>query len=263
MKINNSFKLLALPVFWFLSIALPSSGGAEPQILARGCLNYEKVSDFVHLTKIDLKCQDLQFVVDLDPHNRKTVTEFVNSNRLLVAINGDYPRSSLNINDGKVLAGSSDRLDRSFLACDSRYECIIDGKNTRTDVNPDWVFAVGGWQSIIDGEFKCDGEKEVRCKESYANRPNPRTAIGLNREKKELYFIVVEGRQPSFPGVTLQELSELFRKLAIPEGLNLDGGGSSTMIIDGRRVNRLPIGQTFERPVIGHFGIKLKNDSEK
>jgi exopolysaccharide biosynthesis protein len=219
------------------------------------CFHYDQFSVNIHLATINLNCPGLAIVVNLQPDNRQTVSEFAKSNNLTLAINGDYPRYSLNINNGKVLASSKDRVDRGFIACNRNYECLVDKKNSLTFVDSDWKFAIGGWQVLTNGQFTCEGE--TRCKESYSDIRHPRTAVGLSRKKRELYFIVVEGRHQDYDGMTLKELAQLFHRLDITEGINLDGGGSSTMVIDHTRVSRLPASQFFERAVVGHIGIRV------
>ena len=76
----------------------------------------------------------------------------------------------------------------------------------------------------------------------------PRTAIGWQADGTIL-LVVVDGRQPQWSvGMTLAELAELMRDLGCQEALNLDGGGSTTMVVRDRVVNR-PSDATGERPV--------------
>ena len=66
----------------------------------------------------------------------------------------------------------------------------------------------------------------------------PRTAIGV-MPSGEVLIVVVDGRQPEWSaGLTLPELAELFIARGAREALNLDGGGSSTMLIQNEIVNR-------------------------
>ncbi|HEX2963057.1 MAG TPA: phosphodiester glycosidase family protein, partial [Ignavibacteriales bacterium] len=58
----------------------------------------------------------------------------------------------------------------------------------------------------------------------------------------------VDGRQESSSGATLKEFADLMISEGIYNGLNLDGGGSTTMVIDGNVVNR-PSDKEGERPV--------------
>ncbi|MEW6201076.1 MAG: phosphodiester glycosidase family protein [bacterium] len=75
---------------------------------------------------------------------------------------------------------------------------------------------------------------------------NPRTAIGLNNDNN-LFIIVVEGRSVWSAGLYLDELAELMAANGVRTGMNLDGGGSSEIIFNGRILNRLSEGK--ERPI--------------
>ena len=63
---------------------------------------------------------------------------------------------------------------------------------------------------------------------------HPRTAIGIDRATKTLLFLVVDGRQKFSRGYTMVELANKMIDLGADEALNLDGGGSSTMMARGR-----------------------------
>jgi exopolysaccharide biosynthesis protein len=59
----------------------------------------------------------------------------------------------------------------------------------------------------------------------------------------------VDGRQPGVStGMSLEMLAELLLEFGAVEAMNLDGGGSTTMVIHNKVVNR-PSDQTGERPV--------------
>ena len=77
---------------------------------------------------------------------------------------------------------------------------------------------------------------------------HPRTGIGISKDSTELYLITVDGRQESSSGISLKEFANLMLKEGIYQGLNLDGGGSTTMVINGKLVNS-PSDKSGERPV--------------
>ena len=77
---------------------------------------------------------------------------------------------------------------------------------------------------------------------------NPRTAAGVTVEG-DLVFVVVDGRQRESRGVSLVELADIMLELGSVEAVNLDGGGSSTLVVDGKLVNR-PLGSQSERQVM-------------
>ena len=74
---------------------------------------------------------------------------------------------------------------------------------------------------------------------------NPRTAIGTSKDGKTLYLITVDGRQASSIGMTQTELAEFLKEKGIYNAMNLDGGGSTTMV--GRRLGELAI-KTINSP---------------
>ena len=65
---------------------------------------------------------------------------------------------------------------------------------------------------------------------------------------RKLLLVAVDGRQPGYSvGMTLEELAHFFLKLGAVDAMNLDGGGSTTMVIGGEVVNSPSDGR--ERPV--------------
>ena len=74
----------------------------------------------------------------------------------------------------------------------------------------------------------------------------PRTAVGITSAGK-LIFVTVDGRSRRNSGMTLRELSVLMVQLGAVEAMNLDGGGSATMVVGGRIMNEPSDGQ--ERPI--------------
>lgn len=65
----------------------------------------------------------------------------------------------------------------------------------------------------------------------------PRTAVGIDHTGKRLLLVVVDGRSQRSRGVTYQELADLLVRQGADAGVNLDGGGSSTMVarVAGKR----------------------------
>ncbi|HTF10430.1 MAG TPA: phosphodiester glycosidase family protein [Asanoa sp.] len=60
--------------------------------------------------------------------------------------------------------------------------------------------------------------------------PEPRTAVGFSADGKKMIMLTVDGRQADSRGVTLTELGRLMASLGARDALNLDGGGSSTLL---------------------------------
>lgn len=75
---------------------------------------------------------------------------------------------------------------------------------------------------------------------------HPRTAVAVTR-RRTILFVTLDGRQPGSAGMTLDELAEELVSLGAVEAMNLDGGGSTTMFVNGRVRNSPSDGK--ERPV--------------
>jgi exopolysaccharide biosynthesis protein len=64
-----------------------------------------------------------------------------------------------------------------------------------------------------------------------------------------MLIATVDGRQPGVSvGMSLAELASLLLEFGASDAINLDGGGSTTMVVNGKLVNS-PSDQTGERPV--------------
>ncbi len=82
---------------------------------------------------------------------------------------------------------------------------------------------------------------------------HPRTAIGYT-EDDTLIILVVDGRQPSSRGVYLEELAQIMVNLHCVEALNLDGGGSSALVVNNQLINK-PSGTSMEREVMSAIAV--------
>lgn len=74
---------------------------------------------------------------------------------------------------------------------------------------------------------------------------HPRAAIGINDE--HIFSIVCDGRHPTEAGMTLAEMAEVVANLGCDEALNLDGGGSTSLVSGGQLINT-PRGDDQEYP---------------
>ncbi len=87
------------------------------------------------------------------------------------------------------------------------------------------------------------------------NTREPRSAVGVSEDGKKVILVTVDGRRATSHGGTLYEMAELLIELGAYRGLNLDGGGSTTMFVasEGGVVNRPSRG--WEREVVNHIGV--------
>lgn len=93
---------------------------------------------------------------------------------------------------------------------------------TRVEGNP--RVAITGNQTLIDDGVVTVIDNTVM---------HPRTAVGIDRDTGEVLLLVIDGRSALSRGYTMLELANLMVDLGADEALNLDGGGSSTMVARG------------------------------
>jgi hypothetical protein len=84
---------------------------------------------------------------------------------------------------------------------------------------------------------------------------NPRTAMGLTRDRRTFILVTVDGRSSVSAGMYGTELARLMELLGAWQAFNLDGGGSTTMWLRGRGVLNVPSDASGERAVANHWGI--------
>lgn len=100
------------------------------------------------------------------------------------------------------------------------------------------VEGIGGAPVLVEhGEVSISAEAEAIGPEMSLKR-HPRTLIGWAGGYRML-ILVCDGRQPKWSmGLTLPEAAQTMRDLGCVEALNLDGGGSSTLVAGGRLLNK-------------------------
>ena len=86
--------------------------------------------------------------------------------------------------------------------------------------------------ALLDANGKAMEEYDTEIE-----RVNPRCAIGYY-EPGHYCFVVVDGRQSGYSrGMTIQQLAQTFEALGCKAAYNLDGGKTTVMIFDGKKVN--------------------------
>ncbi|QIM64551.1 phosphodiester glycosidase family protein [Frederiksenia canicola] len=229
------------------------------------CIQTYSENDTVHISRVDLNCKNIELIASQVEDQGLTVSEFAEKYQTAVAINGSFFRKDgspigLNISNFKRLSKSQDTRSRSFLACTAENKCDIDPKNSLAKINPKWKTAIAGWHvfNTKSGQFECAKSDKIGCSQSIFTDKHPRTMIGLDEKRNWLYFVVVEGRQLTFSGMTMAQLAELAGQLQLTKAVNLDGGGSSTMVVGTKRLSALPLLQGSERKVGNMIGVKVK-----
>lgn len=233
-----------------------------------------------HVLTIDTKEKGIEFLVtppDAEgemPLQARTTSEFLEEFNLQIAINGGgfspwwshspadyYPHVGdpvapfgLTASDGKVY-GADDEAEEGVLPA-----LFISRRNALSFNNePNRVHSAisGDRMIVLKGQVAPDlGGHEL----------DPRTAVGINRNGRYVYLVVVDGRQPFYSeGATFTELAQLLIDQGAYMAMSLDGGGSSTMVVENDngkpRILNSPIDHYIpgtERAVGTHLGISVK-----
>ncbi len=170
-------------------------------------------------------------------------TEFLIQNNKVVAYHkqkGDSPIPA----DGYVYSlGKDVKIDMASITPTSKVEvsfqleAFLPTKPNELALWHECDNIIGGAPLIIkDGACVTDFSQEG-IRESFLNKPHPRTAVGTCSDGTWV-FVVVDGRNPLLSvGLSINELTALMQSLGCTNALNLDGGKSTTMTIAAEVVN--------------------------
>jgi exopolysaccharide biosynthesis protein len=114
----------------------------------------------------------------------------------------------------------------------------------------------GGPVLIQNNEIRISNNEERKFAGKAVNNLEPRTAIGYTKDNK-LIILVCEGRSDTAAGLSLIQLAKILKDIGCVEALNLDGGGSTCMLVNGKETNT-PSGKGVQRPVPSVFLIEGK-----
>lgn len=156
----------------------------------------------------------------------------------ILAINGDYygaqERGYVLRNGVLYRASAQSGTDALVIGADGNFRIITEG-----ETSADTLVREGAWQVLTFGPALINGGQVTVSSSDEVGRAmtsNPRTAIGQISEGHYL-LVVSDGRTKESVGLSLRQLAELMQSLGAQVAYNLDGGGSSTMVFQGRVVN--------------------------
>ena len=114
--------------------------------------------------------------------------------------------------------------------------------------------AVGGGPVLVqNGQVRISNNEEMKFSGKAINDKHPRTAMGYTTDGK-LIILVIEGRSKNAGGATLVQEAQILKDLGCWEALNLDGGGSSCLLVNGKQT--IKVSDAGQRPVPAVFVIK-------
>jgi len=116
--------------------------------------------------------------------------------------------------------------------------------------------AIGGGPVLLqDGDIKITNNEELKFAGKAILDKHPRTAVGYTANNQLIMF-VCEGRFPGrADGLTLTQMAGLLKEMGCVEAINLDGGGSSCLLVNGKETIK-PSDKEGQRPVPAVFMIR-------
>ena len=232
-----------------------------------------------HVIKIDTKTAKLSFLVTPPdskgdtPLNARTTSHFLDEFGVQIAINGDgftpwwsrspadyYPHVGDPIMPWGLTASKGNIYTEGVPKEIGVEPTLYISRRNALSFNrrPDNVYnAISGDRMLVEKGKVVDGLDDSEL--------DPRTAVGLNKNGRFLILIVVDGRQPFYSdGATFVKLAELLIAQGANIAMSLDGGGSSTLVMEGENgepmILNSPIDNYIpgrERPVANHLGIYI------
>jgi exopolysaccharide biosynthesis protein len=168
------------------------------------------------------------------------ISQFVAEYGVRVAINANFfspccdafaePKDviGLLVSRGQVVApATTDPLDSEAVLALTRDNHAVIDESPNIDLSTTWT-AVAGSAIIVQNGVDTSASSPD---EGDPGDPNPRTVVGLSKDHRFLYLVIIDGRVTGYSiGTTNEQSAQLMLAIGCDSALNLDGGGSSEMV---------------------------------
>lgn len=216
----------------------------------------------------------------------QTVPSFLQQNNLQIASDANYYSASpggadptspglpcevygLQISDGTLISAQT----TADAAPDPRYAAMLFGTNNQ----PDFIFvnlppgtntagvynAITGYYPIVSNGVNIGAASISAYPDSYIHQSQPRTAFGLSQDRRYLFVMTIDGRQPGYSmGALDAETAYWMLQFGAWNAINMDGGGSTALYMADTTGNPVGLNHSSylaqygrERYVGSHFGV--------
>jgi hypothetical protein len=225
--------------------------------------------------RVDLQQRGIDFLVTpsngkqpLDV-NARTTSDFLTEFKCQVAINGSFFGTlATQPNDPEDVNGLSISRGDVYSPAGTKYAALLIGKDRKVSIAPAPVKPRKAYNALAgDTPLLTNGKYSLPAddKQSITITPHPRSAAGISRDGRYLILMTIDGRQPGYSeGATKPETADWLTRLGAWNAINLDGGGSSTLVIEGPDGKPVllnhpcgpPVGA--QRRVANHLGVFAK-----
>ena len=229
-------------------------------------LENESIPLIATIAKINLKNPNLIIINTENARFKKdgfvlaeTTMAFAKRNDTNLAINANfftfkhsfldalYKPLGLYITDGNILSNAHPDFAQIIFSA-NKTPLILQDFAPSFDV----MYGIAGFNQVLKS-----GKIAIRGK---SKKMDSRTLIGINQEKDIIFILCVDGeRKKISEGATLIKATKIIEKLGAYDAIELDGGGSSTLIakLDGKQHQIIPSSKKQFRKVATNLGFKV------
>jgi len=172
---------------------------------------------------------------------KKTTNSFAKNNDAIIAVNGSFfdvknGGSVVFLQNNKKVSAKTTKvhefIDEGAIALDRKgLLSIIEKPAQGWKRNKEFEDILSSGPMLI-----LDGNIQPITQDKFNLSRHPRTAIGTKQDGT-IVLVTVDGRSPYAQGMTIEELTVLMANLGCVDAINLDGGGSTTLWVNGRTPN--------------------------
>lgn len=242
------------PVFYWMT-----------ELILTGLLYTHTSDKMIHIIEYDSEIYESHIAANLD--KKYTLTEFSEMEGMLVAINGGYhgykktdygPLTKLAIDGDLLVPNNNMSVLKKYSLNEEHVNAIlsIDATHHRVSIGSDEADSY-----IYSGPLLMENGVHTELNTKWDRAKNPRTIVCTR--SSTVLFIVIDGRQEDALGMTLIETQILMDTIGCENAINMDGGGSASMFINGKGIVNIPrsVGNdgkyiTIERSISSIVGIR-------
>lgn len=169
----------------------------------------------------------------------KPITSWIVNDTVILVVKNKFQRiGNASINPGEVVLsghGLAENFINNFIQVGDTIKLVV---KLNSGLSKLWQM-VSGFPIILKNgvNYALQGYSEENGSATFATDRHPRTAAGISADSNYLFLAVVDGRQIISKGMSLIEFADFFKRIGAYNAVNLDGGGSSTILVRNKIVN--------------------------
>ncbi|MDR1963134.1 MAG: phosphodiester glycosidase family protein [Planctomycetaceae bacterium] len=180
---------------------------------------------------------------------RQQTNEFLKEHHLQVAVNANFfsiPKGEkyslpgiadiggLAVSEGTIVSPPDNQHPAAFLVSKTGQVLLKDCSDTDSDFSEIQTAVTGNKFILQDGKILPQTNKDT----------HPRTLCGISHDNRYVIWVVIDGRRKGYSeGATYEESAQWLCYFGVWNGFNLDGGGSTTLVIQGKDNNPVILNQ--------------------